>query len=73
VRVFVNSAPLDLPLDSSALSAVRAFDANEAQGVSDGLRLITDSRGLPIDPATVMHAGSILRVISARSRAAEES
>jgi hypothetical protein len=73
LRLFVNSSPLDLPPGSSALDAVRAFDANEAQGVSEGLRLITDSRGLPLDPGTVMHAGSILRVISARSRPADES
>jgi hypothetical protein len=41
--------------------------------VADGLRVITDSRGLPLEPSTVMSAGSILRVVSARARPADES
>jgi hypothetical protein len=73
VKVFVNSRPLDLPSGSSALEAVRAFDASEAAGVSEGSRVVTDSRGLPLDPSTVMSAGSILRVVSARTRSADES
>jgi hypothetical protein len=73
LRVFVNSHPLDLPSGASALEAVRAFDANEASAVSEGLRVITDSRGLPLAPSTVMSAGSILRVVSARARPADES
>jgi hypothetical protein len=73
LRVFVNAVPLDLPTGSSALDAVAAFDVNEASGVRDGVRLITDSRGLPLDPSTVMSAGSILRVVSARVRPADES
>jgi hypothetical protein len=73
LRVFVNSHPLDLPSGASALEAVRAFDANEASAVSEGLRVITDSRGLPLAPSTVMSAGSILRVVAARARPADES
>jgi hypothetical protein len=73
LRVFVNAVALELPSGSSALDAVAAFDATEAGGVRDGVRLITDSRGLPLDPATVMSAGSILRVVSARARPADES
>jgi hypothetical protein len=73
LRVFVNSHPLDLPGGSSALEAVRAFDASEASAVTDGSRVITDSRGLPLAPSTVMSAGSILRVVSARARPADES
>ena len=73
LRVFVNAIALDLPVGSDALAAVRAFDASEASAVSAGLRVITDSRGLPLEPSTVMSAGSILRVISARARSADES
>jgi len=73
LKVFVNSRPLDLPVGSSALDAVRAFDAGEASAVSEGLRVITDSRGLPLEPSTAMSAGSILRVVSARARPADES
>jgi hypothetical protein len=73
MRVFVNSTPLDLPSGASALDAVHAFDAGEATAVSAGSRLITDSRGLPLDPTTVMHAGGILRVVAARPRSADAS
>jgi hypothetical protein len=55
------------------LDAVRAFNPQEATAVNDGLRLVTDSRGLPLDPSTVMSAGSILRVVSSRSRSTDES
>ncbi len=73
VRVFVNAAGVDVPAGASALDAVRAFDAASADEVTDGARLITDSRGLPIDAATPMVAGAILRLIANRGRAAAES
>ena len=73
LRVFVNSTPLDLPPNSTARDAVRAFDTNAADDVSDGRRTITDSRGLPLDPATVMSAGSILRLVAARDRSAADA
>ncbi len=69
IRVFVNSTPVDVPSGSSALDAVRTRDPAAAAGVADGARVVTDSRGLPIDPATPMQAGAILRVIPARQRA----
>lgn len=72
MRVFVNSHPLDVPEGSLALAAVAAFDANEASAVGEGTRVITDSRGLPLAPSAVMSAGSILRVVSARARPADE-
>jgi hypothetical protein len=72
LKVFVNSRSLDVPAGSVALDAVRAFDPTEANAVSEGLRVITDSRGLPLAPSTVMSAGSILRVVSARARPADE-
>ena len=71
IRVFVNSSGVDVPIGSSALDAVRAFDASAAAEIDAGKRLITDSRGLPIDASTPMNAGSILRVIAKRERTAE--
>ncbi|HXT18632.1 MAG TPA: hypothetical protein VN706_23595 [Gemmatimonadaceae bacterium] len=70
IRVFVNASGVDVPRDASALDAVRAFDGAAADEVVDGRRLITDSRGLPIDTSTPMSAGSILRLIANRDRAA---
>ena len=68
VRVFVHSAGVDVPSGSTALDAVRAWSREAADDVSAARRLITDSRGLPIDPATPMSAGSILRLVANRDR-----
>jgi hypothetical protein len=68
VRVFVNSAGVDVPAGATALDAVRAWDADAAREVTDGARLITDSRGLPIDSGAPMSAGSILRLIANRDQ-----
>ena len=72
MRVFINSSGLDVPAGSTALDAVRAFDAAAAAEVEAGERLITDSRGLPIDGTTAMSAGSILRLIPKRARPAAD-
>ena len=72
VRVFVNGTGVDLPAGSAALDAVRAWSAALAAEVRAGGRIITDSRGLPLDPAAPMSAGSILRVIVRRERTAAD-
>jgi hypothetical protein len=68
IRVFVNAAPVAVAADATALEAVRAWNAEAAGEVKSGGRVITDSRGLPIDAATPMSAGSILRVVAVRDR-----
>lgn len=68
VRVFVNAEGVEVPSGASALDAVRAWRADAAAEVVAGARLITDSRGLPIDSATSMPAGSILRLVANRGR-----
>lgn len=67
IRVFVNAGGVDIPVGGSALDAVRASSGDLARDVEAGKRLITDSRGLPIDPSTAMNAGSILRLIANRA------
>lgn len=69
VRVFVNASGVDVPAGATAIDAVRAWDAAAASDVDAGRRLITDSRGLPIDATSPMSAGSILRLIARRERA----
>jgi hypothetical protein len=73
VRVFVNGSAVDVPAGSAALEAVRAWNADAASDVSGGARLITDSRGLPIDAETPMSAGSILRLIAKRGGAPSDA
>jgi hypothetical protein len=68
VRVFVNASGVDVPAGSTALDAVRIWSDEAARDVTSGTRLITDSRGLPIDSATQMPAGSILRLVANRAR-----
>jgi hypothetical protein len=72
VRVFVNATGVDVPAGSTALDAVRAWNADAAAEVSAGGRIITDSRGLPIDAAAPMSAGSILRLVAKRDRGSAE-
>ena len=73
VRVFVNGAGVDVPAGSTALDAVRAWNPEAAAEVSAGGRIVTDSRGLPIEAATTMSAGSILRLIANRGHAAGDA
>jgi hypothetical protein len=68
VRVFVNAAGVDVPSGATALDAVRVWDAGAAVEVEGGRRVITDSRGLPLDASAVMSAGSIIRLVAKRDR-----
>jgi hypothetical protein len=68
MRVYVNSTGLDLPAGSTALDAVRAWNAVAADEVALGERLIADSRGLPTAPDAPLHGGAIFRVLPARRR-----
>lgn len=70
MRIFVNARPLDVPAGSTALDAVRAFDAGAARAVEEGRDVITDSRGLPADPAAPLQAGAIFRLVPRRERGA---
>ncbi len=68
IRVFVNAIGVDVPAGATALDAVRACGGEQATEVAAGTRLITDSRGLPIETDTPMSAGSILRLVARRDR-----
>ncbi|MEO7083403.1 MAG: hypothetical protein ABI085_03750 [Gemmatimonadaceae bacterium] len=70
VRVFVNAIGVEVSEGSTALDAVRTWNEEAATAVAAGERVITDSRGLPIDGGVTMPAGSILRVIAVRDRSA---
>jgi hypothetical protein len=68
VRVYVDARPVDVPGGGTALDAVRIADPGAAASVEQGVRAIADSRGLPIDPGSLVHGGAIFRLISARNR-----
>jgi hypothetical protein len=67
IPVFVNSVKVELATGSTALDAVRLWSDSAAQEVSDGAKIITDDRGLPILPDTTIHGGSIFRLLPARA------
>jgi hypothetical protein len=73
IRVFVNAQGLDAPAGATALDAVRQWSTEAAHDVEGGTRLITDSRGLPIDPSTTLAGGAILRLVAKRDRTTDES
>ena len=66
LRVFVNAEGVDVPAGASALDCVRAWRGDEGDAVALGKRVITDSRGLPIQAATPARAGSIYRTVTSR-------
>lgn len=72
IPVYVNASRVDVPAGSTALDAVRAWSDDAADEVVAGGRGIVDSRGLPLDPAAPMSAGSILRLVLVRDRGASD-
>jgi len=72
MRVFVNGVGFDVPAGGTALDAVALHDADEARALREGGVLVTDSRGLPIDPDAPMFNGAVLRLIPNRGRDAAD-
>ena len=73
VRVFLNAVAVDVPAGASVMDAVRCWSSDEAAAVSRGDRVITDSRGLPVESDLRVSAGSIFRLLPARRRAASDA
>jgi hypothetical protein len=68
VRVFVNAVGVDVPAGSSVLEAIRGWSEAEAGAIARGEKMVTDSRGLPIDTDHRVSAGSIFRLLPVRNR-----
>jgi hypothetical protein len=68
VRVYVNGRGIDVPVGSTAVAAVRLADRGEGAEIDAGRRAIADSRGLPVDPATTVFGGAILRTVANRAK-----
>lgn len=73
VRVYINARGVDVVSSATALEAVAALDAAEAAAILSGERMITDSRGLPADPESLVHNGAIFRIVRARQAASDDS
>ena len=72
IRAYVNGRGVEVPVGASAIDAVRAWNIEAAGQVMAGDRALTDSRGLPLDPSTVLAGGSIIRIVSGRRSATRE-
>ena len=71
--IYVNATRVDVPPGSTAIDAVRAWDVDQADAVSRGERIITDSRGLPVPSDVAVQAGSIFRLVNTRRRGTRDS
>lgn len=67
MRVYINGRGVDAPPGGRALDAVRVWDAQVADEIEGGRRALADSRGLPLDPATLVFSGLIMRIVSNRT------
>ena len=72
VPVYINARRVDIPAGATVLDAVRRWSIEAADEVSHGLRVVTDSRGLPAAPEAPVYGGAIFRVTAARVTAADE-
>ena len=68
LRVFIDARGVDVKPGATAIDAVEAFDPSVAAAVRDGKKILTDSRGLPIDGASELQSGAIFRIIPKRDR-----
>jgi hypothetical protein len=73
LRVFIDTRGVDVPPGARAIDAVEAFDPVIAAAVRGGEKILTDSRGLPIDGASALQSGAIFRIIPKRDRSAVTS
>lgn len=71
LRVFIDAKGVDVHLGATAIDAVEAYDPAVATAVRAGEKILTDSRGLPIDSGSALQSGAIFRLISRRDRSAD--
>jgi hypothetical protein len=70
LRVFIDGRGVDVPPGATALDAVEAYDKTSAAAIRDSTKILTDSRGLPIDTSSALESGAIFRLIPRRDRSA---
>lgn len=68
IPVFVNGTRVEIRDDASALDAVRAWNADAGAALAAGVKVLTDSRGLPVEAGAPLAAGAIFRLVGARDR-----
>ena len=72
VRVFVNGRGLDAPAGGTAIDAVSLHSATDAEAVSAGTMLVTDSRGIAVPADSPLFNGALFRLVPNRDRDAAD-
>jgi len=72
IRVFIDEAPLAIPVGATVREAVTIHDAALLDPLDDDRAYVTDGRGIRLAPDAVLHGGSILRIVVSRRRVSEE-
>jgi hypothetical protein len=68
LRVFIDARGVDVPPGATAIDAVEVFDPTVAAAVRGGHKVLTDSRGLPVEPSAALESGAIFRLVTKRDR-----
>lgn len=72
IRIFINEEPLSVPPQATVRTAVGQHDSSLLESIEGGRGYVTDGRGVELDLDTVLHGGSILRVVVSRRRGPRE-
>jgi hypothetical protein len=72
-RVYFNGIGIDAPAGVTVIEALEIAKQSEADAVRNRERVITDSRGLPADPASIVYNGAIFRLRRARPRGHDDN
>jgi hypothetical protein len=70
-RVFVDAFPVEMAPGSLARDAAAAIDPGLLPRLEDGTAYLTDARGIRLDPAAPLAAGSIVRVVKSARRSTD--
>lgn len=68
IPVFVNERRLEVPRGATAAAAAALLDPAFAARPDAAAPVITDARGLPVPPDTILATGMILRVAASARR-----
>ena len=70
IPVFVNDQCVAVARGTTGQGAAIAADPSLAEALGDGRTHLTDGRGIRIDPAVILGAGAIIRVVKSARRPA---
>lgn len=70
LRVFIDARGVDVTPGATAIEALEACDQTLALDVREGRKILTDSRGLPVENESTLESGAIFRLVSRRDRSA---